>query len=81
MKNTIEERVCQHLVPRAAQADAMLNVAGTPMLSDNGDVVAGEGSTELAMQLGGIADEMAGREDSSLRMRIAAQIFAERRGE
>ena len=81
MKHTIEERVCQHLVPRAAQADAMLNVAGTPTLSANGDIVAGEGSIELAMQLGGIADEMAGREDSSLRMRIAAQIFAERRGE
>lgn len=80
MRNTIEERVCQLLVPRAAQADAVLNVAGTPVMSANGDVVDGKGSVELAVQLGGIADEFASREDASLRMKIAAQIFAERRG-
>lgn len=73
MRGTIEEHVAELLVPRAALADGVLN------RGEDGTARHGEGgSRELALQLGGLASDLAAREGSSTKMRIAAQIFNSR---
>lgn len=73
MRGTIEEHVAELLVPRAALADGVLN------RGEDGTARHGEGgSRELALQLGGLASDLAAREGSSTKMRIASQIFNSR---
>jgi len=63
------------LIPRAAEVDGALN------RGEEGDSRSGPGAAqELSRQLAALAGELASRKGDSTRLRIAAQIFAARRG-
>jgi len=67
MRGLVDEKVAQHLLPRAHLAHAALDGARGQAVSES----------EVARQLGAVAGELARDREASLRLRIAAQIYAE----
>ena len=67
MRGLVDEKVAQHLLPRAHLAHAALD-------GPRGQAVR---ESEVARQLGSVAGELSRDREASLRLRIAAQIYAE----
>ena len=67
LRGLVDEKVAQHLLPRAHLAHSALDAARGQAVSES----------EVARQLGAVAGELARDREASLRLRIAAQIYAE----